>query len=92
MEEDWKPKVDMIFNSLDDAWNFWNDYGGRVGFSARSQYAHKNDGGSVTCCNVKSKSFCFRSCVLGIMLFCRGFPMGLLRISSYFSASTLVVI
>jgi hypothetical protein len=68
MEEDWKPKVDMIFNSLDDAWNFWNDYGGRVGFSARSQYAHKNDGGSVTCCNVKSKSFCFRSCVLGIML------------------------
>src|ERR1044072_1629514 len=50
MEEDWKPKVDMVFDSFQDAWNFWNDYGGKVGFSARRQYTHKKDDGSITTC------------------------------------------
>jgi len=36
MEEDWKPKLEMIFDSVEDAWKFYNDYGGRVGFGVRN--------------------------------------------------------
>jgi len=48
MEEDWKPKLEMIFDSVEDAWKFYNDYGGRVGFGVRKQYSHKNKNGTVT--------------------------------------------
>ncbi|KAK2374309.1 protein FAR1-RELATED SEQUENCE [Trifolium repens] len=42
MEEDWKPKLEMMFDSIEDAWKFWDDYGGKVGFSVRKQYSNKN--------------------------------------------------
>ncbi|XP_057418076.1 protein FAR1-RELATED SEQUENCE 1-like [Lotus japonicus] len=50
MEEDWKPKVDMIFDSFEDAWKFWVDYGGKVGFGVRKQYTHHNKSGSIATC------------------------------------------
>jgi hypothetical protein len=31
MEEDWMPRIGMIFDNFDDAWKFWVDYGGKVG-------------------------------------------------------------
>ncbi|KAJ1424002.1 FAR1 DNA-binding domain [Sesbania bispinosa] len=50
MQEDWKPKVDMFFDSLKDAWKFWVDYGGKVGFGVRRQYAHTKNDGSISSC------------------------------------------
>jgi hypothetical protein len=41
MQEDWKPKMGMVFDNIEDAWKFWVDYGGRLGFGARKQYTHK---------------------------------------------------
>ncbi|KAJ1398467.1 FAR1-related protein [Sesbania bispinosa] len=41
MEEDWKPKEGMEFDSFEDAWKLWVDYGGRVGFGVRKEYTHK---------------------------------------------------
>lgn len=40
----------MVFDSFDDAWKFWVDYGGRVGFGVRVQYVHKNKDGLATSC------------------------------------------
>lgn len=34
-EANWKPKVGIVFNNLDMAWNFWVACGGRHGFGAR---------------------------------------------------------
>ncbi|CAL5191345.1 unnamed protein product [Lathyrus oleraceus] len=48
MQEDWKPKLKMIFDSIEDAWKFWVDYGGKVGFVVRKQYYHKNKNGIIT--------------------------------------------
>jgi len=42
MEEDWRPRIDMIFDNFDDAWKFWVAYGGKVGFGVRIQYVHKS--------------------------------------------------
>lgn len=39
MQEDWKPKLEMTFDNIEDAWKFWIDYGGRVGFRVRKQYS-----------------------------------------------------
>jgi len=50
MEEDWKPKVDMIFTNAEDAYKFWTAYGGRVGFGVRKQYSHKTKDGLTTSC------------------------------------------
>lgn len=50
MQEDQNPKKGMIFDSFDDAWKFWVDYGGRVGFGVRVQYVHKNKDGLATSC------------------------------------------
>lgn len=41
MQEDWKPMIGMVFDSIKDAWKFWVDYGGRIGFGVRKQYPHK---------------------------------------------------
>ncbi|KAI5442264.1 hypothetical protein KIW84_011360 [Lathyrus oleraceus] len=38
----------MIFDSIEDAWKFWVDYGGKVGFGVRKQYYHKNKNGIIT--------------------------------------------
>ncbi|KAL6501085.1 hypothetical protein OROHE_025282 [Orobanche hederae] len=41
----------MEFDSLESAWKFWVDYGGRVGFGARKQYTNKSKkDGSITSC------------------------------------------
>ncbi|XP_039686153.1 protein FAR1-RELATED SEQUENCE 5-like [Medicago truncatula] len=50
MNEDWKPKVDMVFCSFEDAWEFWNTYGGKVGFGVRKDYTHRKKDGSVSSC------------------------------------------
>lgn len=50
MQEDWKPKVGMVFDSTEDAWKYWVDYGGRVGFGVRKHYTHKKKDGSTTSC------------------------------------------
>ncbi|XP_028076355.1 protein FAR1-RELATED SEQUENCE 5-like [Camellia sinensis] len=38
----WKPKVGMPFDSEQAAYNFYNTYGGKLGFSIRKAYANKN--------------------------------------------------
>ncbi|XP_028066897.1 protein FAR1-RELATED SEQUENCE 5-like [Camellia sinensis] len=38
----WKPKVGMPFDSKQAAYDFYNTYGGNVGFSIRKAYANKN--------------------------------------------------
>ncbi|XP_028071383.1 protein FAR1-RELATED SEQUENCE 7-like [Camellia sinensis] len=38
----WKPKVGMPFNSKQAAYDFYNTYGGNVGFSIMKAYANKN--------------------------------------------------
>ncbi|XP_042497661.1 protein FAR1-RELATED SEQUENCE 5-like [Macadamia integrifolia] len=38
---DSSPRVGMIFNSEQDAYDFYNSYGGRLGFSIRRDFAHK---------------------------------------------------
>ncbi|XP_028106697.1 protein FAR1-RELATED SEQUENCE 5-like [Camellia sinensis] len=38
----WKPKVGMPFDSEQAAYDFYNTYGGKVGFSIRKAYANKN--------------------------------------------------
>ncbi|XP_028058968.1 protein FAR1-RELATED SEQUENCE 5-like [Camellia sinensis] len=38
----WKPKVGMSFESEQAAYDFYNTYGGKMGFSIRKTYANKN--------------------------------------------------
>ncbi|XP_028074026.1 protein FAR1-RELATED SEQUENCE 5-like [Camellia sinensis] len=38
----WKPKVGMLFDSEQAAYDFYNTYGGKLGFSIRKAYANKN--------------------------------------------------
>jgi zinc finger SWIM domain-containing protein 3 len=47
----WVPKISMTFNSIDEAWNFWVTYGGRMGFDVRKCYTNKSglDGLVTTC-------------------------------------------
>ncbi|GAU48039.1 hypothetical protein TSUD_136070 [Trifolium subterraneum] len=46
MQEDWMPKKGMLFDNINDAWKFWIDYGGRIGFGVRKQYTHHSKDGS----------------------------------------------
>ncbi|XP_073138395.1 protein FAR1-RELATED SEQUENCE 5-like [Henckelia pumila] len=39
---EFKPKIGMIFNSLDKAWKFWIEYGEKIGFGVRKHYFNKN--------------------------------------------------
>ncbi|XP_028059063.1 protein FAR1-RELATED SEQUENCE 5-like [Camellia sinensis] len=39
---DWKPKLGMIFDSEQCAYEFYNTYGGRMGFSIRRDYCKKD--------------------------------------------------
>jgi zinc finger SWIM domain-containing protein 3 len=49
MQEPRKPQHGMVFDSIKEAWEFWADYGGRVGFGVRKQYNHyKKDGTRTT--------------------------------------------
>ncbi|KAF7833142.1 protein FAR1-RELATED SEQUENCE 5-like [Senna tora] len=51
MELEWKPRIGMDFDSVDSAWKFWSDYGGRMGFGVRKDYSNKSKkDGSITSC------------------------------------------
>ena len=45
---DWKPRPGMSFDSEQAAYDFYNAYGGRMGFSVRKGYVNKNKIGDVT--------------------------------------------
>ncbi|KAK3036033.1 hypothetical protein RJ639_030734 [Escallonia herrerae] len=40
--DDWIPKNGMEFDSRDEAWKFWVDYGGKMGFGVRKDYSNKS--------------------------------------------------
>lgn len=39
---EWIPRVDMEFNTEDEAWRFWISYGQRMGFSVRKSYSNRS--------------------------------------------------
>ena len=39
----WIPQMGMKFSSVDEAWEFWVTYGGRMGFDVRKCYTNKSD-------------------------------------------------
>ncbi|XP_075483731.1 protein FAR1-RELATED SEQUENCE 5-like [Primulina tabacum] len=39
---EFKPKIGMKFDSLDESWKFWVEYGGKIGFGVRKNYFNKN--------------------------------------------------
>ena len=41
-DTDFKPRIGMKFDSLDDGWMFWVQYGGKVGFGVRKHYFNKS--------------------------------------------------
>ncbi|KAL7164058.1 hypothetical protein ACSBR2_040047 [Camellia fascicularis] len=45
---DWKPRVHMTFDIEQEAYNFYNAYEGRLGFSIRRGYVNKNKEGQIT--------------------------------------------
>ena len=48
---DFKPRIDMEFDSLDDAWMFWVQFGGKVGFVVRKHNFTKcKKTGRITSC------------------------------------------
>ncbi|KAL1341499.1 hypothetical protein AAHE18_09G091000 [Arachis hypogaea] len=47
VEFDWLPKLGKTFNTVEEAWQFWIDYGGRMGFGVRKQYSNKNADGKI---------------------------------------------
>ena len=57
IDVEWKPKLGMEFDSIEEAWNFWNNYGGKMGFGVRRAYRNKSqkDGSITTCRFVCSK-------------------------------------
>lgn len=38
----WIPREGMEFSTLEEAWNFWRFYGGKMGFNVRKYYANKS--------------------------------------------------
>ncbi|KAF7834719.1 protein FAR1-RELATED SEQUENCE 5-like [Senna tora] len=51
MELEWKPRIGMDFDSMNSAWKFWSDYGGRMGFGVRKDYSNKSKkDGSISSC------------------------------------------
>ncbi|CAL5406650.1 unnamed protein product [Camellia sinensis] len=47
-ECDWKPRVRMTFDIEQEAYDFYNTYGGRLGFSIRRGYVNKSKEGQIT--------------------------------------------
>ncbi|XP_028093885.1 protein FAR1-RELATED SEQUENCE 5-like [Camellia sinensis] len=47
-DRNWKPRVHMTFDTEQEAYNFYNAYGGRMGFSIRRGYVNKNKEGQIT--------------------------------------------
>lgn len=46
-EFEWKPRIGKQFNTWDEARDFWNDYGGKIGFNIRTEYLNKSKDGMV---------------------------------------------
>jgi zinc finger SWIM domain-containing protein 3 len=42
------PRLNMEFETLDDAWEFWKNYGGLMGFTVRKRYANKDKNEIIT--------------------------------------------
>ena len=49
---DWKPKIGMGFDSMEEASKFWLAYSFRVGFGVRVRFANKKEDGSVSSCRL----------------------------------------
>ncbi|XP_059628156.1 protein FAR1-RELATED SEQUENCE 5-like [Cornus florida] len=47
---EWKPRICMKFETEEEAYDFYNSYAGRVGFSIRKEYFNKSKK-TVDCCN-----------------------------------------
>ncbi|CAL5442325.1 unnamed protein product [Camellia sinensis] len=47
-ECDWKPRVRMTFDTEQEAYDFYNTYGGKLGFSIRRGYVNKSKDGQIT--------------------------------------------
>ncbi|XP_038713499.1 protein FAR1-RELATED SEQUENCE 5-like [Tripterygium wilfordii] len=41
-EKDWRPYMDMEFDTLDEAWEHWCHYGKQVGFSTRKSFLNRS--------------------------------------------------
>jgi zinc finger SWIM domain-containing protein 3 len=56
----WVPQIGQKFRNLDDAWIFWVEYGGHVGFEVRKRYTNesKYDGKVTSCRYVCAKEGC----------------------------------
>ncbi|KAF7811845.1 protein FAR1-RELATED SEQUENCE 5-like [Senna tora] len=56
LDMDWKPKLGMEFDNVEEAWTFWKEYGAKMGFGVRKSYTNKSkkDGSIMTvrflCC------------------------------------------
>jgi len=65
----WIPQMGMKFSSVDEAWEFWVTYGGRMGFDVRKCYTNKSglDGlvttGRFVCSNQGSRAENKKYCV-----------------------------
>ncbi|XP_057447547.1 uncharacterized protein LOC130739302 [Lotus japonicus] len=46
-DDEWKPQVGLLFNTLEETWKLWNGYGGKIGFNVRKQYFNKNKDGMI---------------------------------------------
>ena len=57
MNPSWLPKIGQTFRSLDDAWSFWVNNGGQVGFEVRKRNTNesKYDGKATSCRYVCAK-------------------------------------
>ncbi|CAL5336381.1 unnamed protein product [Camellia sinensis] len=53
---DWKPRVRMTFDTEQEAYDFYNTYGGRLGFSIRRGYVNKSKEGQITSHNASQTS------------------------------------
>jgi len=40
----------MEFDNYDSAWQFWKDYGAKMGFGVRKEYTNKKKDGTITSC------------------------------------------
>jgi len=39
---DWTPRIGMEFDSIEDAWNHWKNYGKQMGFGVRKHFQNKS--------------------------------------------------
>ncbi|GJT44014.1 FAR1-related sequence 5-like protein [Tanacetum coccineum] len=64
VETDCEPYMGMEFDTVDDAWHFWINYGGRMGFDVRRHWYNKNKSEGT----ISSMRFRLGLCRMGILL------------------------